>query len=299
MVQWRSTTVNQRVHNFIVWTLKQSPFLGRRNFHRYNSLRRGGQDRVDAESYFGARFYDCDIQDKISRFIFNYGIWEPNISDQFEEILKPGDVVVDIGANIGYYSLLSSALVEQSGRVVSIEASPTIFRQLSENIAGNDATNVRAVNVAASDKAGKLTLYGGPEANRGATSTLPREGLSPESEVAAAPLEDILTAEERAAATLIKIDVEGAELPILEHLVDRIELYSSNVKVLVEMTPAWAGPERSEKVFQRFLAAGFDAYAIENAYSDEYYFNWKQPAPVTRIWSLPVDQVDVLFTRRA
>lgn len=74
------------------------------------------------------------------------------------ERLKPGDVFVDVGANIGYFSLLASKLVGPGGRVVAIEASPEVFDLLRRNLELNKAHNVRAVNVAISDREGSLQL---------------------------------------------------------------------------------------------------------------------------------------------
>jgi hypothetical protein len=68
----------------------------------------------------------CDLDDVIQRYIFYFGVWEPMISHVTEQMLHKGDVYVDVGANIGYCSLLASNCVGGSGRVVSIEASPTI-----------------------------------------------------------------------------------------------------------------------------------------------------------------------------
>jgi protein-L-isoaspartate O-methyltransferase len=59
--------------------------------------------------------------------IFHFGIWEPEISYLTIELLDEGDVYVDVGANIGYDTLLASSLVGSSGKVVSIEAAPAIF----------------------------------------------------------------------------------------------------------------------------------------------------------------------------
>jgi len=91
--------------------------------------------------------------------------------------LAPGDAFVDVGANIGYFSLLASKLVGESGLVVAIEPSPTIFAVLESNLARNRAHNVRAVCVAASASTGMLRLFRGPDSNIGRTTVLADEGL--------------------------------------------------------------------------------------------------------------------------
>ena len=99
-----------------------------------------------------------------------FGVWEPNISNAIENLLIPGDVFVDVGANIGYDTLLASTLVGSSGTVVSIEALPSTFENLSKNVACNSAKNVRIVNAAVAEKSGPVTIYSAPKANIGAST---------------------------------------------------------------------------------------------------------------------------------
>src|SRR5262245_27996112 len=70
------------------------------------------------------------LPDEIGSRIYYFGVWEPSVTRVFQNILKRGDTVVDIGANIGYYTLLSSKCVGPIGHVYAIEASPTIYRML-------------------------------------------------------------------------------------------------------------------------------------------------------------------------
>ena len=93
---------------------------------------------------------------------FVFGIWEPNLTNFVQQRLRVGDTFVDVGANLGYYSLLASKLVGALGHVVAIEASPAIAAHLTKNLHLNNATNVRVVNAAAADRAGTLALYRGP-----------------------------------------------------------------------------------------------------------------------------------------
>jgi hypothetical protein len=60
-------------------------------------------------TYFGA-LMAVDLRDYIMLRLFWFGRWEPDVSDLIENFLKPGDVFVDVGANVGYYSLLASSI---------------------------------------------------------------------------------------------------------------------------------------------------------------------------------------------
>jgi FkbM family methyltransferase len=74
------------------------------------------------------------------------------VSHFFSKILKQGSNVIDIGANIGYYSLLSLYLVGEKGKVYSFEASPLIYNQLEHNLALNKVKNVYASSNAVGDE---------------------------------------------------------------------------------------------------------------------------------------------------
>lgn len=76
-----------------------------------------------------------------------------------EKIIKKGDIVIDCGANIGYYSLLFSKLVGESGKVFAFEPEPTNFFLLQKNLKENNITNVKALNLAVSDKEGESVLF--------------------------------------------------------------------------------------------------------------------------------------------
>ena len=68
-----------------------------------------------------------------------------------ERFLEPGDVFIDVGANIGYYSLLASGLVGRAGRVFSIEAHPAIHTQLLRNVQMAPTNNISAIHAAAAE----------------------------------------------------------------------------------------------------------------------------------------------------
>jgi FkbM family methyltransferase len=277
--------------------LRQPPLKSAFLTRCYNFLLKKSGRRFYASTYFGARI-KCDPNEFIQSRILHFGVWEPNISRAIESILEDGDVFVDIGANIGYDSLLAASRVGSQGAVVSIEASPRTYEILCSQMRENRVGNVRAVNKAVSDAAGTLTLYTGRAGDIGRATTVKSRGLEQEASVAAAPLDEILTADERSRLRLIKIDIEGAELPVLRRFLDTLDLYPDTVEVIVEASleddpPAWS------EVFARMQAAGFHPYLIENRYDYDSYVNWRRPTPPRRLERLPAEQSDILFARRA
>ena len=288
----------QPLHKTIIGTIRRLPLpAARLAFRAYDkALRLQGAEHL-ATTQFGARLY-CNPLDLIQRMILHFGVWEPDVSQVIADNLAPGDVFVDIGANIGYDTLLASSRVGSSGSVVSIEASPRTFALLHRNLAVNaSSSNVRPVNAAVSDRPGMLDLYEVNPGNIGAATTLASRGGTLMTSVEALPLEQILTPDELSRVRLIKMDVEGAEPPILRHLLERLSAYPATMDIVVEATPD-DDPESWRDVFARMRAAGFTAWAIENDYELEWYLRWRRPTTLQQIEAMPTRQQDLLFTRR-
>ena len=239
---------------------------------------------------FGAQMH-CRLNDLIQRKIAYFGVWEPNLTDFFCNSLRDGDVLVDVGANVGYYTLLGSSLVGRGGKVIAIEASPAIFGLLNENIALNAPANVRAVNCAASYEPGEMPIYAPPADNLGRASTVPVEGNVLAGKVQAKPLHAILTREELAATRLIKIDIEGAEEPVIRSILENIDLYNPQCEIVAEISPASAG------IIADMESHGFHAYELANDYTDRTYVNRKPQLPV-RFKGPMQGQSDFIFSRR-
>src|SRR5437870_4121888 len=85
--------------------------------------------------------------------------YEPDVSGALSRILSADDVFVDVGANVGFFTLLASLLVGANGRVVSFEAASTALAELRGHIALNQLANVTVVPKAASDEVGEATFY--------------------------------------------------------------------------------------------------------------------------------------------
>lgn len=253
---------------------------------------------LEADTAFGARFH-CALGDEIQGKLIFFGVWEPNLTAFLRRRLRPGDVFVDVGANIGYFTLLASRLVGAGGQVVSIEASPRVFATLGEHLARNGCANVRRVNLAVSDRPGMLRLYSGPSGNLGGTSTLGSRGAALEAEVPADRLDAVLTPEERTRARLIKIDIEGAEAPVLDTLIETIGTYGPEVEIVAEVNPASAAEfgRSAEDIIARFAALGFHAYLLENDYSAADYVTDQPPARPRRLREPLTKQADIVFSR--
>ena len=100
---------------------------------------------------------EVDTADAVGSVVAASGIWEPNITAAVRQLLAPGDVCIDVGAHVGYHTLLMSRLVEEHGHVFAFEPSPARFFELTSNLARNGSTNVTALNVAAGTDDGEAS----------------------------------------------------------------------------------------------------------------------------------------------
>ncbi len=195
----------------------------------------------------------------VQRSLFHFGLFEPNLTSFISERLRAGDTFIDVGANVGYFTLLASRLVGPEGQVVSIEASPTTYAALRKNIEANDATNVRSVNVAAFDCEASVPIYYLPEEEFTSGASLLRSIGPQEAIVSAKPLASILSASEISKARLIKIDVEGAEERVVAGLLQAEQHLRPDVEIVVEVLP-----ELFDAVRTRFAEYGFSASILDN-----------------------------------
>lgn len=133
---------------------------------------------------------------------------EPEVR-YLETFLRPGDVFVDVGANIGLFTLKAAAY---AGRVVSCEPGVVARGQLSDNLALNGFANVTIVPKAISDALGTAVLFHNPLGDDPQAFSLINDGTSTESEeVEITTLDHLMADLGLARIDCLKVDVEGAE----------------------------------------------------------------------------------------
>lgn len=233
---------------------------------------RAVQSRREFRTYFGDSIRG-DISDFIQARIFSFGIWEPNLSRFVESRIKSDTWAIDIGAHIGYFTLLISSLAPQ-GRVTAIEASPSTFQQLSEHLSINSRRNVNAVNKAVAAVTGDVRLYNSKwgAGNTGNNSLIAPETPTACSVVPADTLMNII-GDDAKRISFIKIDVEGAERPILEEILMHQGAFADSLTVVAEVSDA------NLDLVGRFLSAGFKCSVLENFYGLDAYLSKRQEKP--------------------
>jgi FkbM family methyltransferase len=213
---------------------------------------------------------DLDLSDVPQLYMALFGIWEPSQTSIVQRIMREDRVFVDIGAHVGYYTLLAAALGAQ---VRAFEPDPTIASMLRRNVQLNAfeaSVHISEVAVAA-DSDGR-TLYRGPRHNRGLTSTSSKWNLEASGTVESAPIGELLTEEILAATQIIKIDVEGTEPAVVEGLGRVGDSLATDAVVLVELSPRWwQNPVSIEEVLSPLTTRGFRPWTLENSYSPKRY----------------------------
>lgn len=185
---------------------------------------------------FGKFFMELDPTDvrdsHLLRLKAEGRTYEPEVTNFMLSNVREGDVTVDIGANRGYFTMLMSRLVGQSGVVYAFEPAPMTFRRLVDNLRLNGCDNVRATNAACSNQSGNVKLHLSAT-DEALNSLVPLEA---ESGVVEVPSETLDVSLSRASAhnvSLIKIDVEGFERQVLEGLHNTLTS-SADVRIVFE-----------------------------------------------------------------
>lgn len=135
--------------------------------------------------------------------------YEPNVTAVFRERVRPGMHVLDIGANIGYFTMLSASLVGPTGSVTAIEPNPESAKLLEASRRANSFENVSVLQVAAGRELGLLVLHG--NYSNAMTSAVPdnASAVINATTVPCFKVDDLIPREGK--IDFVKIDVEGAE----------------------------------------------------------------------------------------
>jgi FkbM family methyltransferase len=228
-------------------------------------------------------FFDRDMRvhlpDPVGVNLYQYGFLEAGLTRAIIEQLPAGGVFVDIGAHVGYYTILASLLVGPGGRVIAFEPTPRTRTELSLNTAGLD--NISIVPLAAWDEPAWLVLqdFGWRQSSFNSV-VAPRLRGNPRGEsiqVEAVPVDDWLD-EHGIAPTFIKIDAESAEYRVLQGLRRTIERYRPTLSLEVGDFDL-PGVPCSADLIRMLAGQGYDAWQyrggelVQHRISDRYGYD--------------------------
>jgi FkbM family methyltransferase len=177
------------------------------------------------------------LDDNIDFLIWVYGYYEIHESRMFLSLLRPGDVVVDVGANIGYYSILAASRINHHGKILAFEPVSSTYSRLRRNV--QRIPSVEPYQMACGDEDGFVEIYvsdfrlNGQSGNSRILSPLPHNPNHKEN-VPATRLDTFFKKRGPLKVDLVKIDTEGYELKVLKGMKDIIH-HNTGIKILVEM----------------------------------------------------------------
>ncbi len=164
---------------------------------------------------FGFNIF-CDRRDVIGQTIIETGQWEGLMSRTIQASLSPGDCAMDIGANMGYDSLLMSQTVGATGSVIAFEPDHNNLRRLLENTKNLQFQNVAIVSLALADIESVARIEIANIENTGQSNLRHAESNSLSQPVLVSRLENLMELEKPINISLVKIDVEGFEFKVIK-----------------------------------------------------------------------------------
>jgi FkbM family methyltransferase len=198
-----------------------------------------------------------NIRDKgLSSDLYLRGKREDKATDEFQKRLKPGLVVVDAGANIGYYALMEAKAVGEKGRVYAIEPIPQNVELLKKNIAANGYGNIEVFQMAVGDKNGKQGIFLSKQSNLSTfckNVDLDQSGETIQVDVVS--IDSFL--EGKRLPDIVRMDVEGYEYEILKGMEETMKK-DRGMQFFIEVHADFMGAEKTIALFKIMKENGFE-----------------------------------------
>ena len=203
-----------------------------------------------------------DPFDIVGGAIARDGCYEPETVAVFQQLLSPGAVAVDAGAHVGQYTLLAALAVAEPGHVHAFEPDPTTFELLAGNVRRNRCRNVTANRAALGHDTCSGTLYYADVFNTGGNSLRPDTTTAGAYvTVAVCTLDAYAVAQRLARLDVLKADVEGAELPLLDGARATIARFAPTMILEFSVKTALFGYSRAD-LRQALARAGYSLFRI-------------------------------------
>jgi FkbM family methyltransferase len=208
------------------------------------------------------KFYIDKWDGAVSQELILSGKWEEYETKLFKENIKSGDVVVDIGAHIGYYTLIAAAIVGKKGRVYAFEPNHKNFQILKKNVEENNYKNIVLINKAVSNRNKKGFLFLNSE-NTGDHRVFDSKDSRKVETIQTITLDKYFDNKEKE-IHMLKMDIQGSEANAFQGGIKIIKK-SKNIKIISEFQPALIKMSgmSAKKYLHLLRQVGFKIYNID------------------------------------
>jgi len=219
-----------------------------------------------------------------------FGSYEPEVREIFRAVLQSGGVALDVGANVGWHTLLMARLVGVNGRVLAAEANPSVRARLEANLKLNRLDCVQILPYAIADSERTLEFWGpGADNSRsgdGHVIAATAQNVHESFRVQARPLDAIVAELQVERLDLLKIDVEGYEWPVLKGAQETIARHRPHVIFEYNEEYVARGGGSAHAIYDYFMRHGYALFELGR---------WrKRPIKKDRwpsscnVWAMPV-----------
>ncbi len=231
----------------------------------------------------GLRFAVPSMSEPVAQYLIWNGVYEPETAETIQRHLPADGTFVDVGANIGMFSLLAARLWAPEGRVLAIEASPPVHDWLMQNVRRNPAPHLTVRHAAVTNTSGQtVRFFNAPAEHFGMGALTDRfDGTVTPAEVPTITLDDAIAEAGLKRVDVIKVDVEGYELGVFQGAVRTLN--QERPPVIIFEFQAWAENrpgEISPGDAQRFLVS--QGYQLQTL--SDFLRHGRKPGPVLEKW---------------
>jgi len=233
------------------------PFISKIYNSAYRSLSPEGSILLNIN---GLKIY-VEGKSGMAKLLGIKGSYEEETTKLFSEILKEEMTVLDLGANIGYYSLLAGKQIGEKGKVFAFEPWHESFSLLQKNIEVNGFKNIIPVAKAVSNQCGRQKLFLASDPGQ---HSLGGDANCESVEVDVTSVDEFVR-EQNISVDLVKMDVEGAEMSVLEGMAETISK-NPHIRIITEFVPGHLELNNcSPSAFlEKLFSYGFKLYVIND-----------------------------------
>jgi FkbM family methyltransferase len=213
----------------------------------------------------GYSFY-IDPGTLIGWYLYFFWTYEPEVRRVIKQVVTPGSVAIDVGANVGWHTMFLSLLVGEKGRVFAFEPNPSTRERLVLGLKLNQFVNVQVMEVALSEQVGEV-LFNAPEAGDywDGTGRIETDLLLATRSVESTTLDHLLCTNQLPNIDFMKVDVEGWEMSVLRG--GRVTIERCRPYVIFEYDPSYVrrSGTSSAEIFSFFQERSYCLYGINRS----------------------------------